>query len=510
MGGCIKETYDMSKLSKQMHYSPSLAMAVATGNISIGDIVKSNDTIVFDKDNFIRLIFKKDSVINIKLNDYKDFDDMTALSFKKGYPILPVPVYSFKDTVTFKPGSDIEIEKLFIKTGSIVYKFISKSLVSASLTITLPTVLRGAAPVTQIIAIPAKSTVPGSLSVNNTDVNLSTDPKMRFNRLPINFSISTTSGNFNLNDSIYLELDMHGIDFDYIKGYFGQKTEQIDPDTLNTELDEILSHISGQFHISNPSIKLNYSNSFGIPIEVTINAKGKRDLQTVSLGLDPFTIDYPNSLSLRDVSSSDTISKANSSLPDLVSLPPSEVSFSGSAKMNPLGPGGGRNNYLFGNSRFKGSLEVEVPLELWIKNLQFSDTLDNFLKPSNDTSSSFKPEDMDFFQIKIVANNGFPLGAAIKMQLYDSVKNDTIKTINAKEIILPAPIGANGIASGKTESTTTIDFNKDFFSAINAADKIIFTFTLNTSENGTKDVKIYSDYSISFKVSLLVRPNIKL
>jgi len=37
---------------------------------------------------------------------------------------------------------------------------------------------------------------------------------------------------------------------------------------------------------------------------------------------------------------------------------------------------------------------------------------------------------------------------------------------------------------------------------------MIFVFTLNTSGGGTKDVKIYSNYSISFKASVVVKPDL--
>ena len=79
--------------------------------------------------------------------------------------------------------------------------------------------------------------------------------------------------------------------------------------------------------------------------------------------------------------------------------------------MNPAGPNGLRDNYVFWNSRILGSMEVEVPLDFWVKNMQFADTIDNFLKPDKNSSNSFSAEDMDLFQLNIVANNGFPMGA---------------------------------------------------------------------------------------------------
>jgi hypothetical protein len=678
--GCIKETYDMNRFSDKIHYSPTLAIAAVKGDITLSDMVKSNDTIIFDNDNFIRIILRQDSVINLKLKDYYDFNNM--VSFSKGYvmgelrlddfqatipisldvisssftpalraqfvarnhltlPFPPFPqtdigeksfsvftnfqsavfssgvleisvknnmpvqlnnikiklynsvghsqignemiipaispgatqsatldlsgktvtnaliaavvltgspgtsnpvlidlnntiqvgLYAYnlkiqsgkiivpqqtlssldnKDTVSFDPGSGVEIEKFKVLSGNINYHIISKCNISSSFTVTLPTALQGSTPISKSIQINPNANLTGNISVDNTEFDLSTYPSQKFNKLPVDYSISISSTGtlieFNKTDSIHLDIEMLSPDFDYIKGYFGKRSEQIDPDSLSTDLDEILDHITGQFHISNPSIKVNYSNSFGIPIEVTLNASGKKNLQTVNLGLAPFTIAYPT-LATRDVTSSFAINKSNSSLPDLVSLPPSIIRFSGSAKMNPQGSVGGRNNYIFGNSRFLASLEVEVPMELWIKNLQFSDTVDNFLDTGGSDNNSFKPEDIDSLRMNISVQNGFPFGVSLKMMLYDSVKKVVLKTIDSTDILKPAPVDAKGVVSGITESTASIEFTKEFFEAIKEADKIIFVFTLNTSDGGTKDVKIYSNYSISFKASVVVKPN---
>ena len=42
------------------------------------------------------------------------------------------------------------------------------------------------------------------------------------------------------------------------------------------------------------------------------------------------------------------------------------------------------------------------------------------------------------------------------------------------------------------------------------ADKIIFQFILNTTDNETKSIKIYSDYRIDFNTALVINPDIKL
>ena len=156
-----------------------------------------------------------------------------------------------------------------------------------------------------------------------------------------------------------------------------------------------------------------------------------------------------------------------------------------------------------------GSLEVDVPLDLRMKNLQFTNTVDNFLKDDGSgNDSQFKPENFKRLSIKLNAKNGFPLGVSVKMSLINSATNSTISTVDATGILESAPVDSTGKATGKKETTTTIEFTRDFFKSVNKADKIIFWFTLNTAENGSKDVKIYSDYRIDFNAALVVKPEI--
>jgi hypothetical protein len=305
---------------------------------------------------------------------------------------------------------------------------------------------------------------------------------------------------FTNQDGIVLELGLSSPDFDYMKGFFGQEVQSIDADVIDLDLDEVMSKISGTFSFASPLIKLNYTNSFAFPIEISFNAKGIKGTESVNLGLAPFTISYPEAPAQREVSSSFSISRSNSSLPQLISMPPEQIEFSGSAKMNP-GTTHDMNNYIFGNSSFIGSVEVEVPLEFSLQNIQFSDTTENFLSG----------EDVpDFKNLKLSLNvkNGFPLDASLNLKLYDSETRTVKGVIDAPQILKAAPVDANGKATGVTESSTVIEFAGDFLNNINNADSIIFNFKLNTA--GQNNIKIYSDYSIDFNAALIVKPEIEL
>jgi hypothetical protein len=684
ISGCIKETYDMNKLSGDIHISPSLAIPGIKGNVTFKDLVKPSDTVVFDQNNFVKLVFREDSVINFQLSDFYDLDNMISFSqsyqlgvlsigsfqgslsvtlnqitqnivptslknqiralddgsthlfppfpsvnlgeqtftafpnfdnavFQSGYldisvvnnlttplsgismnllnstdrtaigtvtipPVQPgqtqtasvdltnkkvtsnviaaivlsgsagtstpviislnnsniqvtargrdlkiksgkivlptqnISTLDNKDTISFDAGLGIELDEIKIASGSLSYTLKSGTTLAASVSLTLPTVIRGGIPVTHTITTGTGNLYTGNVSFSGTTIDLGSDPTHPFNRIPLQYSIQVGSNgvliNYNSTDKIQIDLSLVRPQFDYVKGFFGQISESIETNTLDLDIDDILSHISGTFLISSPSIKLNYSNSFAIPVKIDFQVAGERGKDTVNLGLDPITILSPQYPAARDASSSILIDKNNSNLPELISLPPGKVIFSGSAKMNPDGNNGLRDNYVFGNSRFVGSAEVEVPLEFRMNNLQFNDTIDNFLKVEGD-NNPIKPENFDKMQLDLTAINGFPLGVSVKMSLYDSSTKTIKSTVNASSLLGAAKIdNTSGKVTGTTETKTSLVINKEFFDAIKSSDKIIIWFTLNTSSDGAVDVKIYSDYAISFKTTLIFKPEI--
>ncbi len=352
------------------------------------------------------------------------------------------------------------------------------------------------------------------------------DKLSRNNRLSPTLAISAVKGDISLLDMVkptdtiiydqnnlmilvftrdsVLELSMD--DFS-VKGPLDLMTATFETDSLDLGISDILDRISGDFRISSPSLTLHYANSFIAPLELSLNFTGKRGKESVDL--DPVEIlltspEMPGQV-VRD---SYTIDKTNSTLPDFVSLPPEVVYFSGFATLNPSAGKSDQPLNELAADMFVGSVELDIPMEFRMNNLQFSDTTDNFLKSDNGDDSSIKPEDIKFLRIDVNAINGFPLGASLSMSLFNSESNTVIKTVDATDLLAPAAVDSNGKATTATETSTTIEFTQDFFKSVDDADMIIFTFTMTTTDGGTRDVKIYSDYRINFKAALVIKPDI--
>ncbi len=441
------------------------------------------------------------------------------LKVKSGRVTLPnnsITSLNTSGTIAFTPGSDVEIDKIKITTGNFTYKISKPSALLGKMNLVLPTAMRNGTTISNQIDMIAGTTLNGNISFNNTIINLGSDPLQPFNKIPYSISVSTTGMiDFNSTDIVKIDFSLPSPVFNYVKGYFGQVPQKIPPDSTDLGIADILSNLTGSFLVSSPTIRINYSNSFAIPFQFAFDATGKRGTSKVSLNRAPILINSPVDTITRNVTGLISIDKTNSALPALISMPPEKILYSGTSTMNPsVDPLGvhPRNNYVFNDSRFIiDSLEVEVPMELRIKDLQFAQTVDNFLKNTGGSgNNSVKAENFKLLKVDIDVKNGFPLGLSVKLILHDSVKNKDISTVDATGFLGPAPAGSDGRATGFTETKTTIDLTKDFFSSIDLADKVIIQFTLNTTDNTTKDVKFYSDYRIDFNATVVVQPDITL
>ena len=689
--GCVKETYDIDKISKKVHFSPAFGIPVVRGTVTLSDFVEPSDTIIFDSDsvfiyaeaeNVIRFIFSKDSIISFNLEDYYDFDDMLSysksfvvgelnlgsfadtigfsldeismkfpqavrdilvaldgntgdfppfpavsldektfgpfdnfeyatfsdgiieititnnltipitdltiqlnnavgpapigdpftftlinpgetvtdsldlenvilsnsiiaavslgdnpgaddvlidldnsgieiaiagrdLKIKSGRVILPVQeVVSIdeKDTVSFDPGEEVEIDEIKILSGDLNYSLNALVPIKASVTLTLPTSLRDGNPVTETLTVNPNTTLNGNISLTNSTIDMGTIATQPYNMLPVNYGLEVSSDgqmvDFNSTDEVSIEMEMLDPGIDYVKGYFGQYGDTIDTDTLDLGIEDVLENLTGSVTL-NPSVSLNYRNSFAMPVEIDLDAVGYKGSDSVDIDLDAEILSFPAAPAERDVNDAFTINSANSQLPELISMLPEKIRFGGSAVMNPAGNTGSRDNYIFGDSRFLGDLEIEVPLELRINNLHFADTVDNFMQDAEiDEESPVTPEDVEYLRIQFTAKNGFPLGISLTMSLYDSTSASIKSTIDATDLLEAASVDSNGRVTEPVECSTELEITSEFWDAVNDADKIIFNITLVTTDDGTKDVKIYSDYYIEYRVALQVKADI--
>ena len=253
------------------------------------------------------------------------------LKVKSGRITVPgnnIPSLNSSGTIAFAPGGDVEIDKIKITTGNFSYEIQKPSALLGKMTVSLPKAFRNGTPVTNQVDMGLGTNVNGNISFNNTIVDLASDPLQPFNKMPYSLSVST-SGMIDFNSTDVLKVDFQLLNpvFNYVKGYFGKPSYAFPPDSIDLGIADILNNLKGSFLISNPLIRINYSNSFAIPFQLSFDATGVKATDKVDLALAPILIQSPVDTITRNVSSSISINKTNSALPALISMLPEVIRF---------------------------------------------------------------------------------------------------------------------------------------------------------------------------------------
>jgi len=429
------------------------------------------------------------------------------LTIVRGQAFLPEQLFlSITDTIQFNLGSDVEITYIELITANIDYTLESHLAENIEVVITLPTSLSGTDTTRFVIPLGASGQQSGQLSLDNTVNDFSTDPAQPYNSIPFEYGLSVKpSGggmvNFDLTDSVVLTYTISDIDFSYVEGYFGQHSFDVDEDAIDLGLGEIEDKISGTITLTNPIININYSNSVGVPVSFDLDLIGSNSAgETQGLNASTMNIAYPADKDNSPVASTVSFNKDNTDIVELIEMRPGEIIYSGGATVNPLGKQGW-DNFVTSESSVVAGLEIELPLELRANNLTLQDTLENPLKlEDSDEDEDFGINNVESAGLHLLVNNGFPLEIGFNIQLYDSIADQVLATLDVPALFPAAPVDGNGVVTEPTEDTTSIVITGAFLENLEIADELIVRGSLNTSNSGA--VKILTTYTIDFKLGV--------
>ena len=421
--------------------------------------------------------------------------------------MLPEQLFlSVADTIQFELADDAEITFIELNTAHIDYTLESHIAENIEVVITLPSSLSGTDTTRFVIPLGASGVQSDQLSMDNTKNDFSTDPAQPYNSIPFNYGLSVKpSGggmvNFDLTDSIVLTYQINDIDFDYVEGYFGQHSFDVDADSIDLGLGEIEDNISGTFTLTNPKVNINYSNSVGVPVSFDLNLIGSNNAgETQGLNASTMNIAYPADRDDGPVASTVSFNKDNTDIVELIEMRPGEINYSGGATVNPLGKQGW-DNFVTGESSVVAGLEIEIPLEFRANNITLQDTLENPLKlEDSDDDEDFGINNVESASLFLYVNNGFPLEIGFSIQLYDSVADQVLATLDVPVLFPAAPVDGNGVVTGPTEDTTSIVITGEFLENLEIADELIVRGSLNTYNSGA--VKILTIYTIEFRLGV--------
>lgn len=469
---------------------------------SISSPGSGNDLVLINLDNVIN--------INVSTHSFKVISGEAIISDQ----LIELNDVSFDLDFT---EINAKITEIKLKSTLINYNISTPLPIDMIITLKLPTVTIDNKVVEVPIFIPgANNNVNGRIDLDGAIMDLSTDPDHPYNRIPILATIEIIGGNsfvvFNSEDRFFMDFGFEGMGFSFAKGYFGQIEINMEESEMSLPLD-MLSNIEGGLSLLNPSMNILVYSSLGVPIAIDLDFTGESNngiSQNINYSGPQMILPYPLTIDQAYARGVLDFNKDNSSIDDLIGLPPSIIRFSGSGSSNPDGFID-YNNFITDTSKINFGIQMNFPLTIKAENLVFQDTLP--LGSNNNEDEEF-PEDegsqlnFDFIEtasLYVDVKHDLPVNIDFELVLFDSlsqIKYDTIRV----DLLVAAVYNESGDLVELSQNKEIIELTGETINNFSNANSLILKAQINTYDpgdgTGPRYIKIYSDYSLEFKLGI--------
>jgi hypothetical protein len=336
-------------------------------------------------------------------------------------------------------------------------------------------------------------------------VDLTGDNGTAYNAMIINYTmILDPDGNAttaNVGDKVSLTNTFQGLTPAYARGYFGQILEQ---DVLNESISEMKNVIGGNLKLDAFDMELTITNKLGVDLQSTLNSLTSINSNTTNeVSLTHSLIG--NSINLNRAKETGNaanpvsyevlkypINKNNSNVIAFLENIPDSLSMSVDVRLNPLGNISANNDFVYYENGLDLGLNINLPLSFSMENLSILDTLE------------FKLDSSDAYQninggvLRLFANNYFPIGLNIDLEVTDSLFSYSQTISTDKNTILPADVINAPQTIGK-ESILEIPIDQDIIESLYNGELLVLRASMNTSD-APNIVDIYNHYKCDIQI----------
>lgn len=484
--------------------NPSIAIPLTHGDLSIKDLIKDTDSVYVKvyPDDLVYLSYSQ-TLVTEDIRDLFTIPDKTinqSLIIPAGtIPAHPNDIQSSSlvEVIDFNITPE-QLSEVDFNAGTITY---SATLLPATSGLQFEVNLSS----TDLISKKTGATF--NVRTNATGSVPLSDYTVKLNKNKFNLSMvlilksSATAKVISPNTSVAINFRMAGMNFNYIKGFFGDQTAN--PPGTALEIGAFGSSLAkANLSIAQPIVNLTVINDYGVPLKGTFikleARKGGAILPFQINPASPVTIAFPTVLG-----NSATTNVSVTNAKELLDFGPTEFYYQLSARINQGVTSG--NNFLADTSKIKVKLEVEVPLYGHASAIQLSDTIKLDVGDIDESQ-------IENASLKVNVNNELPLDAKIQFYLADDKFKviDSLLTTSQTSLVKGSTVTSAGDLQtmGIVEEEILLDdvkINKLFL-----AKNIIIKAQMNTSKSSTgqfPDVKFKSAYKMN--VNLGLKANLK-
>lgn len=288
-----------------------------------------------------------------------------------------------------------------------------------------------------------------------------------------------------------------GMNFTYIKGFFGDQTVATKPQTLDIHAFGTSLSSGADVSFVQPSLNLTVINDYGVPLEVSFTKlEARKTGGTLAMQTNPASPIPVNQPLTLGTSANTVVSVTN--VAALMNFVPTQFYFQVSGRINKGFVNG--KNFMADTSKMWVGMQVSVPLYGKASNIVMADTIDadfGDLEESKIATAS----------LKTTVSNELPLDA--NLQIYFADQNykvlDSLLDSSQSNLVKGSLVNAAGDLQTASVSDKLIPLDGSKISKIFKGKKIIIKARMSTSKDATGsqvDVKFRSSYKIAIKIGL--------
>ena len=517
MTECQKEHFDLSKLSDEVEIQPKLVAPLFYGSLNIGDIVEYIDSTgyAYEFDDGLIYLAYSDTMVNVMADSMVEIPNAVYtesflapdVNIPEFIEIGPGDIVHFLKSkfIAIQLEGDDRVDSMRVKGGEILFELMSTFKHNGYVNISSEQIIdpRGEPFFLTLVASDVSGVFENSARVLTDYYFIETFEKGDSNVIQIDFDLAlTNSGNpVDPDDLCQIDLNFLDLGFYSVYGYIDSRNTFTESGSLEIPFYAENSDLA-VVKFADPRINVFTTNSVGVPSVVTVNSMISNGLDGSSITLEfyeghPFMVSAPT-LSQIGISLSDEfhINRETSNFNELLSNAPTSLSYtvSGSTQQGT----GDESHFALDTSRLVVETEFLLPLDFRSTVIALEDTMEFEMgDPGIDTSM--------VQQVNLTMSTVNELPIKLDLQVYlldefyqvlDSVFGENVVMLAASEVDQEGKL----IQAG--EEANTAIFPAEKLGKLEEVRYLQVQARMNTSELGSKDVKLYSDYSLDFKLSL--------
>ncbi len=494
---------------KGVQADPTLVAPIASGDLSILDILSGQDSalIKVTSDGLLYLDYDTTLITQDirKLIDIPSVNNLTtAVAVPPGtYPANPSDYTSTVVTKIVDMGiSPEKLTEIAFKSGLLTY---SMSLSPANSKFLYAVLISIPEFISNTTGLGFSQEVAGTNTIQLSGYTFKSATANKFTlKLTLIIKKNSQSATVVAGSNLNVNLSFTGMDFNYIKGFFGDQIANPPGQTIEVpSIGTTFHSSSATVSFAQPTIDFFVISDYGVPLAVTFTSLEARKQGSVlamqTNPSSPIPITAPSTLGM---SATTQVSVTN--VKPVVDFKPTSFYYKVSGHIN-TGLSSG-NNFMADTSKMRVRMHVQIPMYGKASNITLADTIDLDLGDVDQSK-------IDSASLKVNISNQLPLDANVQFILLDGndIFIDSLLTASQTSIVKGSTVDANGelVTPGVVKKSIPLDLNR--ISKIFKAKKVIMKAKLNTSKNANGvavDVKFKSQYKINVKLGL--RTTIKL